>query len=144
MSADCVREILFRGKRVDNGKWVYGNLLQYHNGQRGILELGGLKIFSVIPSTVGQFTGHTDKNDVKIFEGDVVDMTGQWWDAAGPAGHDSPTCVVEFDRFTGRFNPFADYDCDCGVYINAGGCEIIGNRWDNPELLEVKPEQRGG
>lgn len=141
MPESCVREILFRGKRTDNGKWVYGNLLQYHNGQTAILvEVGGLRVLSVIPFTVGQFTGRTDKNGVKIFEGDIVDMTGEEWDAAGPAGHNSPICAVEFDDFTGGFNPFATYDCDCGVYIDAGGCTVIGNRWDNPELLEVKSD----
>lgn len=144
MPESCVREILFRGKRADTGEWVYGNLIRYLNGQNAILELGGLRIFSIIPFTVGQFTGHTDRNGVKMFEGDIIDMTREEWDAAGPAGHNSPICAVEFDKFTGGFNPFANYDCDCGVYINAGGCEVIGNRWDNPELLEVKPEQRGG
>lgn len=139
MGADCVREILFRGRRVDNGKWVYGNLLQYHNGQTAIfVEVGGFKVFSVIPFTVGQYTGLCDKYNTKIFEGDIIDMTGEEWDAAGPAGHVSPICEVEFDKYTGGFNPFATYDCDCGVYINASGCIVIGNRWDNPELLEEK------
>lgn len=51
MSADCVREILFRGKRVDNGKWVYGNLLQYHNGQSAILEVA-LQIIAEIKARI--------------------------------------------------------------------------------------------
>lgn len=145
------REILFRGKRKDNGKWIYGSLIHQDDyccildspNEANAMDypyLDGLRIFSVIPFTVGQFTGHTDKNGVKIFEGDIIDMTEQWWDAAGPAGHDSPICAVEFDKFTGGFNPFADYDCDCGVYINAGGCTVIGNRYDNPELLDVKSD----
>lgn len=141
MADACVREILFRGKRADNGKWVYGNLLQYLNGQSAILvEIGGLRVFSVISFTVGQYTGLLDKYGTKIFEGDIIDMTGEDWDAAGPAGHVSPICAVEFDKFTGGFTPFADYDCDCGVYINAGGCKVVGNRWDNPELLEEKSD----
>ncbi len=138
MGADCVREILFRGKRIDNGKWAYGNLLQYRNGQSAILvKVGGLRVLPVIPFTIGQFTGHTDRNGTKIFEGDIVDMTGEEWDEAGQK---SPICAVKFDKFTGGFEPFATYDCDCGAYINAGGCMVIGNRWDNPELLEVKSD----
>lgn len=54
----------------------------------------------------------------------------------GPAGHDSPIINVEWiDELTG-FDPFANYDCDCGVYIDASECEVIGNIFDNPELLK--------
>lgn len=152
------REILFRGKREDNGEWVkgyYGLILYPFTKEFYGLTfdpfvartlkpyISGSSFFGgyfVNPETVGQFTGHTDKNGVKIFEGDIIDMTGEEWDAAGPAGRNSPICAVEFDKFTGGFNPFANYDCDCGVYIDAGGCEVIGNRWDNPELLEEKSD----
>lgn len=63
-------------------------------------------------------------------------MSEEWWDACGPAGHDSPIINVEWiDELTG-FDPFANYDCDCGVYIDASECEVIGNIFDNPELLK--------
>ena len=142
-----MREILFRGKRLDNGEWVegaycpkscdspFGPMID----KPSIIKLddpfSGFR-FDVDPSTVGQYTG-TDKNGKKIFEGDIVDASEEWWNACGPAGHDSPIMVVSWNECVSGFDPFADYDCDCGVYINDSGCKVIGNIHDNPELLEV-------
>lgn len=133
-----MREYLFRGKRLDNGEWVEGDLSQdrdlgtaYVQGFDYYCDECGLQRepfgFEVDPETVGQFTGLTDKNGRKIFEGDVcLDSTG--W-----------VFVVIWDSDNGRFlgrhsKPRGDtYICYVG---RVPAVEIIGNRWDNPELLE--------
>ena len=125
-----MREIFFRGKRVDNGKWVEGNYSIDVSGRVDILPIDNLVFFEVIPETVGQFTGLTDKNGKKIFEGDILES-------------DSERFVVEWDdEFLGFYltdvNPrYQGYAMFADV---ADDGYIIGNIHDNPELLN-KGEQ---
>lgn len=154
-----MREILFRGKRIDNGEWVEGFYFERKDTQGKIIEAviiedayeqvtGGQRhirsdlnreCYRVDPSTVGQYTGRTDKNGKRIFEGDVLHYVG--WN-----GKLNDFCIVVFDfaefalKFTvmdGQPNP--KYPLQRGLFAFHGGkpvFEVIGNIHDNPELLE--------
>lgn len=132
------REILFIGKRVDNGEWVEGHLLWYEDGRARIIprhtDIFCYKndentiqttAYEVIPETVGQDTGLTDKNGEKIFEWDIVDILR----ANDERG------LIEWDTDTGRFIVQADTYCiDFDNYWSTD-FEIIGNIHDNPDLI---------
>jgi ferredoxin len=127
-----MREILFRGKREDNGEWVYGNYCaaEYLTGggiEHLIIEAprNGCAT-KIIPETVGQYTGLTDKNGNKIFEGDIIQAY-------------TVRYVVEMSSERGGYFPFACGDgcgcCECEVE-SPEKSEVIGNIHDNPELLK--------
>lgn len=67
-----MREILFRGKRIDNGEWVYGYYKVGINGRTTIFDLSSESLHIVIPETVGQYTGINDKYGYKVFEHDKL------------------------------------------------------------------------
>lgn len=130
-----MREILFRGKTY-NDKWVQGLLVQMDDHLTQIRKLGsdgiGYYDYSIVPSTVGQYTGLTDKNGKKIFEGDIVK-------------HESGATVLFHKVVFERRNGCAYFGAVMGEYETWGFCnsfpptlvEIVGNIHDNPELLEV-------
>ncbi len=125
-------EILFRGKRIDNGEWTYGYYCpkpySHFPCEAAIFPSETIDRDwhgeRVDPDTVGRFTGLTDKNGVKIFEGDIVLHKGE----CGLVGYSYDYGMFEVD-FDYCFASFID--------ISASNCEVIGNIHDNPELLEV-------
>lgn len=136
-----MREILFRGKRIDNGEWIYGDVVQFpiHGIVRIVEQEPSYKDAEVDLDTVGQYTGLTDKNGKKIFEGDILKIIHKYqspFDDDTKEYTDITTDVVFFDDeglcFSYGKSPFL-----CVVDNVTAEYEVVGNIHDNPELLEV-------
>lgn len=117
------REILFRGKEKTNGEWVFGHFYESRGNGKNVYRIykwQTFKHYTVDPETVGQYTGLTDRNGTKIFEGDIV----LWCGIKG-------IVVWEGHKFYVKSNLLWDFsDDDC--------IEVIGNIHDNAELLNIK------
>lgn len=146
-----MRTIKFRGKRLDNGEWVYGDLLHIAGGcliyfgsdtetespdiqsdSKVAVELHKDEIAVVGPASIGQFTGLLDKNEKEIYEGDIV----RYYDD------------IE-DELVSSHVIYHKESCSfcaaptklCGDYVEITGYwqfEVIGNIHDNPKLLKEK------
>ena len=163
-----MREILFRGKRIDNGEWVYGYV-----SETTVSGANGSRIATVIykkpkkefdgdwwevnPDTVGQYTSLKDKYGEKIFEGDIVKHHNDFdeteytsvvkfgeYEQDGNDGEYAPTeCIgfyVEVKSYfvlcySGDWEP-CPYLLQRNLLEVAKSCEVIGNIYDNPELLK--------
>ncbi len=138
-----MREILFRGFHPDEngimeitlngekikGEWVEGDFSHPHNicnetlGYDEITKQDNVPIwndFNVMPETVGQFTGLTDKNGKKIFEGDIV----------AADGYRDAVCFED-----GYFHPMGSYVARSGFMYDNSDYEVVGNIFENPERL---------
>ena len=133
-----MRKRISRGKRIDNGEWVFGYFWSNDVGNSFIRVTEEndeivLKDYEVIPETVGDYTGLTDKSGKngksgkKIFEGDIIAYIGE-------------VCVVKWDDETAKFvlenkNLLCDFE---EVWCNRFKAKVvvIGTIYDNPELLE--------
>lgn len=165
-----MREILFRGKRTDNGEWIEGYLVEktifsiFDTHLSFVIYKKPTNIYheeyrEIDPSTVGQYTGLTDKNGTKIFEGDIVkccDMIGKIKFENGAFGI-ATNDTIDYQSFEDEIKnwTFCDnepYFCYCDNFVSfqelmwnynlyEGECdivEVIGNIHDTPELLEAE------
>jgi uncharacterized phage protein (TIGR01671 family) len=131
-----MRDILFRGKRIDNGEWVEGWYSLDENGKTNIILSDGMYAgywAEVDPATIGQYTGLTDKNGVKVFEGDILDWDGYKFKKQpvvtfGLHKVECCGCCYNYHRLIG-------FDLGISDIGDTDNCEVIGNIHDNPELL---------
>jgi uncharacterized phage protein (TIGR01671 family) len=132
--AEGMREILFRGKREDNGEWVYGGYMK--NSRHNIVAIWAEKDdgtsygHEVIPETVGQFTGLIDKNGVKIFEGDIVKTAVKII-----SGQAETVVHVFFSELCASFMLAGGILCGPEFIHKNGKYAVIGNIHDTPDLL---------
>ncbi len=126
----------FRGKRIKNNEWEYGSLCEFANGDMTIAspctngQQGLMDMYMVDPKTVSQYIWHDDKNGKHIFEGDILKHVFgrlylvEWYECGARY---VLTCI-------GDERKNADFTMHCG-----GEFEVVGNRYDNPEMVEVQP-----
>lgn len=150
-----MREILFRGKEKNSSKWIYGDLRHISDSHGGYIlcivdntngrnnDVIGVE---VVPETVGQYTGLTDKNNVKIFEGDIVKGTAYSATRIGVI-----VWIDEISSFGVRYvnapYPAAWENSSILRCVSRGktdefAAEVIGNIHDNPELLNAAANGR--
>lgn len=135
-----MREILFRGKRTIDGEWCEGNLFVDEKGDKHEILLGYTNYriaWEVIPETIGQYTGLTDKNGKKIFEGDIIKYKNTY----GIKFNGVALTVIGKVVYNEKNASFAISGKDeIGAkhydYFPIKNIEIIGNIHDNPELLK--------
>lgn len=131
------REILFRGKRADNGEWVEGYYAVI--GKRNVIialpemyytedaeERYGNEIHDIVPETVGRYTGLADKNRRKIFEGDIIKYSKKLFKTVWVQGC-AHFAAHPMERLS--WSP-------CMNVSTVKAAEVVGNIFDNPELLE--------
>ena len=127
-----MREILFRGKRKTDNEWLYG--FPYVTRKNAVKinwycsEFGSMRTDEVDPETVGQYTGLTDKNDKKIFEGDIVECVSG-----------GERAVISWLKYFACFGlSFDGWCCGFDDYdFSLNDFKVIGNIHDNFEILKT-------
>lgn len=157
------REILFKAKRKDNGEWVEGGYFsEPYTDKKYIVRwnsfgIGFNEFIEVNPDTLCQYTGLTDKNGQKIWENDILKFNDEIWDSCytscgteydsweaenyGLVGYCDYSARYDFTKYKYNENQVEadlheNHDIEFTEFVKEH--EVIGNIFDNPELLEVE------
>lgn len=129
------REILFRGKRRDNGQWIEGGYVEWSDYKdRRYYQIVSSNGYhnEVDPSTIGQYTSYKDRNGQKIFEGDIL----------SDVRADGHNALVTFNRGCFVLNTIGKSLTEISNFSHSiysiERAVVIGNKYDNPELIEKK------
>lgn len=151
-----MREIKFRGKRLDNGEWIYGYLHLPIGGDNLMIQVSNTDSLAVIPGTVGQFTGLHDRLGDEVYEGDIIDFISPFFrDLTYPILPEVPVVPVDPRHHYQCVVVWNERDCGFGLVSLKEAllkpCEqqpvgitqisdscLIGNIHDNPELLKTE------
>ena len=148
-----MRDILFKAKRISDGKWIEGYLLKHkkdyyicekaYECMNGYSNLGAIHGFGdfvfIDKNTICQYTGLTDKNGNKIWENDIIKY--HFGNDVAPIRFGEYQSCFDSTK-TGHIGFYVDWDCkkalrkDLGYWVNMIDCNVIGNIFDNAELLE--------
>lgn len=137
-----MREILFNGKKKDNGEWIEGYLMDGGMpGEKrifiGKLVIGKWAVMAnefdeVDPDTTCEYTGLTDKNGKRIWENDICDRKEKYPEVVKMTNGD---WTLDYSYAIGR--DYGNSYCNLGFYVNERKCvEVVGNIFDNKELLQ--------
>lgn len=124
-----MRESKFRGYSHEHERWIYGDLLQYPDGEVYIVEHsdGESLSYRVEPKTIGQYIWLKDKNGKEIYDGDIVE-NGGYYNIMGVVRYDTEYAHYFIrNEASGESMDFAE--------ISSSEVEVIGNIHDNPELI---------
>lgn len=130
-----MREIKFRGKRLDNGEWVDGFVLFINDKSAAVItKLTDTESVcdDVFPDTVGQFTGLHDKHGKEIYEGDII------IEKLRRARKDGERLVICFEDFEYKGKNANGATTSLSLLVEYHTIEVIGNIHDNPELLKTE------
>lgn len=137
-----MRQIKFRAQDIASNKWLYGDL-RHHKDDVCIFEQLGMKGEQVKRETIGQFTGLTDEFDREVYEGDIIMLDGSPEMGARVVVFYEESFNIatrkEYDYLQQGAHPYLnDYaHMDClNTWSNSGLVRVVGNIYDNPELLE--------